>query len=225
LEFDLYIYNVDPTDPTDTITSAQLITPWQTYFAVGLPVSLSEGYSYNYFANVTIPMDQALGQIKWTVRFQGTYSNGTPFCASTGNACSDTFNLNIIADPAPLQTQVTSLTGQLATAKINATSIQQQVQSKLIQIQALQLQLQGLHQNLSTMSNDLNKTKADLGTASSALTTAKTQLNSTKATLSERQATLANYSNVYLPAGAGVPAALAAVIAFLYVKRGSKTGA
>jgi len=215
VEFDLYIYNLASGDPQDTISSVQLITPWQTYTATGLPVMVCYECVYGWFPNVTIPLNQQLGSVSWTLSFTGTYTDGSAFCSSSGNVCSSTLSVNIIADPQTLQTQVTSLTGQLATAEGNITALQKQVQSDQSQVSSLQTQL-------TNTSNTLQKAKSDLTTTQSALTAANSLLDATKATLASTQSSLAMVSSVYLPVGAAVPGVIAALLAVLYIRKGPR---
>ncbi|MDA4124076.1 MAG: hypothetical protein OK438_01305 [Thaumarchaeota archaeon] len=244
VEFDFYLVNSDPTSPTDTISSFQLVTPWQTYFPSDLPASLCDGCDYYYFVNVTIPSSVQPGDVTWTYSFSGTYSDSSHFCASTGNVCTNTITLTLSPDPYALQTQVTnlessittlnsniaSLNTQLTTAKSNVTSLQARVisyQSQVASLMVAETQLQGqlalAKGNETLLQQQLTTSRGDLTTANTALAAAESQLGASQSQLNTAQSSLSTYSSVYLPLAVLAPSIIAVLLLVLYLRKGHKT--
>lgn len=106
LRVSVHIYNSAQVNQTAKITSLSVVTPWQTYSAAGLPVTICEGCTYLYQFNMTIPTNQAIGGVTFTTQFSGTYSTGTALCSSKGNQCTESVPVTIDQSPTSLQSKV-----------------------------------------------------------------------------------------------------------------------
>lgn len=217
---DLNVYNTWAGSPTDTITSAQVTTPWGTFTDNTVPKSVCYGCSYFFEANATIPSTTSPGDYTITVTFTGTYSSGSAMnCVGSSNGCSDSFTIYVSANPVTLQSQVTTLQQSIAALNANITSLNSQIATLQTQQAALQAQLSTAKGNITSLKASLATTNAQLGTAKANLNTAQNQLAATQATLASTQSSLSNYSNLYLPLGVAVPSVIAALMLVLYLRK------
>lgn len=224
---DFDIYNVYAGTPTDTITSVQLVTPWQTYSDNTLPQSVCYGCAYHYEVNVTIPSTQSVGDVTFTWNFQGTTSTGGAMCYNyPNNICTSPLGLSLDVDPDTLQAQITSLQSTITSLDANVTSLKSQISTLQSQSASLQAQLSTAKGNITTLQTSLATTnaqlttaKANLNTAQTQLATAQTQLAATRASLASTQSSLSTVSNLYLPLGVAVPSAIALLFLFMYLRK------
>jgi len=231
--FAFNLYNTDPFGETIRINSFEVMTPWANYTDPSLPQEISAGYSYSNSIEITIPANQTVGLVQGGVVFTGDFPNGTPWCSSTGNVCSDLESLGIIASPTALQAQITSLQSQAATLDTQISALNDRASNLSARVATLTSRLAQADGNLSTSKQTIAADQAaltsaqnNLSTAQGNLATAQSQLSDTNAQLASKQAELASTqsslnttSDIYLPLAAAVPAIVAALFAVLYFKK------
>jgi|GEM_PF-3744808 len=197
VEFDLAVVNTDSTTPNDTISSVELVTPWQTYADTAMPVSLCFACSYLYDVNVTIPATLQPSSVTWTLDFTGTYSDGSALCSSTSNICSTAFSLDISPDPYALEqtmtslnanitslsSQISSLQSQLSAAKSNATALQSQLSSYQSQLATAQNSLTAVQDQFTTAKNNITLLQQDAVVKSTQIQSLQQNLTSTAGNL------------------------------------------
>jgi flagellin-like hook-associated protein FlgL len=247
---DFYVYNTEPS-VTDTISSLQVVTPWQNFSDSSLPVSLCQGCRYNFTADISIPTTQQPDEVYFTVYFTGTFGDGGgAFCYDEGSVCSDVISVNISPDPytlqnqvsellanetslsaniTALQSQVSALNGQLAAADENISSLKAadaNMTAMQAQIQADRMQISTLQGTIATLQNEnqsntelIARLQQNLTSIQSGLQTSQVELGDAQANLSAKQASLLTVSDYYLPVGIIVPAAIAATLLVLYVRK------
>jgi len=197
VQFDFYLYNVDPSTPNDTINSVKLVTPWQTFQDKALPTLLCEGCSYVYATNVTIPATQHEGSVNWTVSFTGAYKDGSLFCQGTGSVCSETFSLYISPNPYILENETMKLQQTVTSLDTNVTSLASQVSSLETQLKAantniasLQSQLTAAQANITSLQGQVSSYKGEVSSLQTQLTTAQNNITSLQASLSTAKTNL-----------------------------------
>jgi hypothetical protein len=224
--FTFNVYNSDPSLYPVHLDSLRVQTPWTNYTDPSLPQQINTGYNYYNEIAITIPADQAPGSVPGTLQFTGQFSDMTPWCSDTGGACSDSATFTIVADPAILQTQITSLNNQVTGLNSQVSSLQGQVASLNNQIATLTAQLSQANGNLSaakqTIATDkdaLTQAQNALSTAQSTLASTQMQLTSKEAQLASTQSSLNSANDVYLPIAAVIPGIVAVLFAFLYFRK------
>jgi len=110
LRVSVHIYDSAQVNQTVTVKDLSVVTPWQTYSAGGLPVTICEGCTYLYQFNMTIPTTEGVGSVTFTTQFSGTYSTGAALCASKNNVCTEDLPLTIDQSPTSLQSTINNYT-------------------------------------------------------------------------------------------------------------------
>lgn len=191
-----------------TLSSLDLFTPWQTYAADDVPVGLCNGCSYYNEFDVLIPTTLQPGEVTFNLTFTGTYSDGTPFCADSGNICEDVITLQVDPNPSLLQDQVTSLNSsvlsltsqvsslqtQLASANSNITMLQAQVATYQGQVSNLQSQLSAAYANATALQGTITTVQGQLSAADANGAALQQNLTSTLGQLQQAQSTLSSDS-------------------------------
>ena len=217
VHFSFYFYNTSPEGENVTLSSFSLMTPWATYTDPTLPQVIPTGYSYGNDIEITIPANQPIATVAGSLNFTGTYSDGTPFCSSTGGICTETENFPIIPDPVSLQAQVTTLNNTV-------TSLNGEISTLVGRITNLRGELAATNQAGIQDNATIASTKASLANAEANLNAAEANLTSTQSQLSAKESQLAaSQSSVsayqlYLLIVAAVPSAIAVLFAVLYVR-------
>ncbi len=159
-----------------TLSSLDLFTPWQTYAADDVPVGLCNGCGYFNEFDVLIPTTLQPGEVTFNLTFPGTYSDGGPFCADSGNICEDVITLQVDPNPSLLQDQVTSLQGTV-------TSLNSSVLSLTSQVSSLQTQLASANSNITML-------QAQVATYQGQVSNLQTQLSAAYANATALQGTI-----------------------------------
>jgi hypothetical protein len=228
------LYNSDPQYPNDTLRSFVVVMPWGNYSDSSLPQKLNLGYDYYNYLNVTIPQNYQPGQLDFALAFSGNYSDGSAFCADRpGSICVEIGSLVVIPDPSALQAQVDSLTTQVASLKTQVSNLTSEVALDQSQVSSLNSQVLSLTAQLTMANDNVTSTRASLATAQASLSSAdanlastqaqlnsaNTMLSSEEAQLASAQSSLSTADDVYLPVAAVIPAIVAALFAFLYIRK------
>jgi uncharacterized coiled-coil protein SlyX len=190
--FSFNLYNTAPSGNPVTIDTLTVQTPWANYTDPSLPLVIDTGYNYYNEIAITIPVNQAPGSVQGSLQFTGEFSDGDPWCSSTGNVCSDSASFAILANPTTLQTQVTSLNASVSTLNAQITALNAEVSSFRGQITSLNNQIAALTTQLSQANGNLSMSKQTIVTDQEALTQAQSELATAKSSLASDQAQLAS---------------------------------
>jgi len=223
LEFDLNLYNTAASTPTDTVASVQLVTPWGTYSDNTLPQTLCYGCDYYWYTDFTIPTTASPDNYTITLSFTGTYSDGTAFCASENNVCSDTVTVDVKANPDTQAAQIASLQSTIASLNQNVTSLKSQISTFQSEAATIQAQLTTAKGNITSLKTSLAATNSQLTVTQRYLASNETALASAKSSLAATQSSFSTATNLYLPVGVAVPSIVAILLAILYLRKRPNT--